>query len=89
MSYRDLFSSINCQRIVFFEDDFKQIAFDKTRMLYDMTRMDVKDRKLFLDEIKTQSMELEAKIRAFLESFDKCFDGIGVWRDSVVLCSLF
>lgn len=84
MSYRELFSSINCKRIVFFEDDFKQIAFDKTRMLYDMTRMDVKDRKLFLDEIKTQSMELEAKIRAFLESFDKCFDGIGVWKDSVV-----
>lgn len=84
MSYRDLFSSINCQRIVFFEDDFKQIAFDKTRMLYDMTRMDVKDRELFLDEIKAQSLELGGKIRAFLESFDKCFDGIGVWRDSVV-----
>lgn len=84
MSYRDLFSSINCQRIVFFEDDFKQIAFDKTRMLYDMTRMDVKDRELFLDEIKAQSLELEGEIRAFLESFDKCFDGIGVWRDSVV-----
>lgn len=84
MSYRDLFSSINCQRIVFFEDDFKQIAFDKTRMLYDMTRMDVKDRELFLDEIKAQSLKLEGEIRAFLESFDKCFDGIGVWRDSVV-----
>lgn len=84
MSYRDLFSSINCQRIIFFEDDFKQVAFEKTRALYDMTRMDVEDRNLFLVEIKAQSIELEGTIRAFLESFDKCFDGVGVWRDSVV-----
>lgn len=84
MSYSELFSSINCQRIVFFEDDFKQIAFDKNRMLYDMTRMDVEDRQLFLSEIKAQSPELERIIRGFLESFDSVFDGIGVWRDSVV-----
>ena len=32
MSYSELFSSINCQRIVFFEDDFKQIAFDKNNI---------------------------------------------------------
>ena len=84
MSYRELFSSINCQRIVFFEDDFKQIAFNKTRMLYDMTRMNVEDREIFLAEIKTQSLEIEGKIRVFLDSFDKVFDGIGVWRDAVV-----
>lgn len=84
MSYRELFSSINCQRIVFFEDDFKQIAFEKTRALYDMIRMDIEDREFFLSEIKTKSSEMERKIRAFLESFDKCFDVIGVWRDAVV-----
>lgn len=84
MSYKELFSSINCKRIVFFEDDFKQINFAKTRMLYDMTIMDVEDRELFLAEIKELSLGLERKIRVFLESFDKCFDKIGVWRDSVV-----
>ncbi len=84
MSYSELFSSINCQRIIFFEDDFKQIAFDKARMLYDMTRMDVEDRQLFLSEIKTQSSELERKMCDFLKSFDRVFDGIGVWRESVV-----
>ena len=84
MSYRELFSSINCQRVVFFEDDFKQVAFEKSRVLYDMARMDMKDRELFLAEVKAQFSELERKMRAFLESFDKCFDGIGVWRDSVV-----
>ena len=84
MSYRELFSSINCQRIVFFEDDFKQIAFEKTRVLYDMFRMDVKDRELFLSEIKAQSLELERKTRVFLESFDKVFDGIDLWRDVVI-----
>lgn len=84
MSYSELFSSINCQRIVFFEDDFKQIGFDKNRMLYDMTRMDVEDRQLFLSEIKAQSVELERIIHSFLESFDRVFDEIGVWRDSVV-----
>ena len=83
MSYRDLFSSINCQRIVFFEDDFEQFAFEKTRMLYHMIRMDVEDRELFLSEIKALSSETERKIRAFLETFDKCFDEIGVWRDLV------
>ena len=84
MSYRELFSSINCQRVVFFEDDFKQVAFEKSRVLYDMARMDMKDRELFLAEVKAQFSELERKMRAFLESFDKCFDGIGAWRDSVV-----
>lgn len=84
MSYRELFSSINCQRIVIFEDDFKQIAFDKSRMLYDMVRMNVDDRERFLAEIKVQSLELEGELNAFLESFDRCFDGIGIWRDSVV-----
>lgn len=84
MSYRELFSSINCQRIVFFEDDFKQITFEKTRVLYDMSRMDVEDRELFLSEIKVQSLDLEREIRDFLESFDKYFDGIGVWRDAVI-----
>lgn len=84
MSYRELFSSINCQRIVFFEDDFKQIAFEKTRVLYDMSRMDVEDRELFLSEIKAHSSELERKTRVFLESFDKVFDEIGVWRDAIV-----
>lgn len=84
MSYRELFSSINCQRIVFFEDDFKQVAFEKNRMLYDMVRMDVKDRELFLSEIRVKSTELERKTQDFLDTFDKVFDGIGFWRDVVI-----
>lgn len=84
MSYRELFSSINCQRIVFFEDDFKQVAFEKNRMLYDMVRMDVEDRELFLSEIRVKSTELERKTQDFLDTFDKVFDGIGFWRDVVI-----
>ena len=84
MSYTKLFSYINCQRIVFFEDDFRQDAFKKTLMLYDMTRMDVEDRELFLAEIKNQFLELEKEIRAFLVFFDKCLDEISLLGENVV-----
>lgn len=84
MSYSDLFSSINCQRIVFFEDDFKQETLNKSRVLYDIARMEVNDRELFLSEVSAISSESEGKIRAFLESVDKIFDSIGIWRDVVV-----
>ena len=84
MSYRELFSSINCQRIVFFEDDFEQTEYKKERAIYDITRMEKGDRELFLAEIDKESPNLKKQLRAFLESFDKYFDKIGVWRDTVV-----
>lgn len=83
MSYRDLFSKIDCQRIIIFEDDFKQEPFQKDRALYDIVRMNVKDREIYLNEIKKHSSGTERKIRAFLESVDRHFDDIGNWNDNV------
>ena len=74
MSYRDLFSSINCQRVIFFEDGFEQTTFQKTRALYDLVRMDLNDRALYLSDVKAQFPELESKICAFLKSIDKYFE---------------
>ena len=79
MSYRELFSSINCQRIVIFEDDFSQTEYKKEEAFYDVTRMDLADRELYLAEINNISTNLSNKIRKYLESFDKCLD-----RKSVV-----
>ena len=84
MSYRDLFSTIDCQCIIIFEDDFKQEAFQKDRALYDIVRMNVKDREIYLNEIKKHSPESERKIRAFIESVDSHFDDIENWNDNVV-----
>lgn len=35
MSYKELFSAIECNRIVIIEDDFKQGEYKKERALYD------------------------------------------------------
>ncbi len=84
MSYRELFSSINCQRIVIFEDDFSQTDYKKEEAFYDVTRMDLADRELYLAEINNISTDLSNKIKNYLESFDKCFDKITNWSDCVV-----
>jgi len=45
MSYRQLFSSLDCQCIVIVEDDFRQGEYKKERALYDMNRMALSVRK--------------------------------------------
>lgn len=83
MSYKDLFSSIDCRRIIFFEDDFSQVPPHKDRVLYDIIRMDKDDRELVLSEFRAKCPELVSSIRAFLDSADSFFDVIGNWNDSV------
>ncbi|MCH5324206.1 MAG: hypothetical protein J1E39_03230 [Eubacterium sp.] len=83
MNYRELFSSINCQCIIIFEDDFKQNKYKKESALYDITRLHLEDRKLYLSDINSVSPDLAVKLQRYLEAFDKCFDAIGSWRDNV------
>lgn len=83
MSYRDLFSAINCQYVIFFEDGFEQVPFKKEQAMYDIVRMNMKDRKLYLSEVKEKSEELEEKVSTFLEAVDRYFDEIGSWNDNV------
>lgn len=52
MSYRELFSSIDCKFVVIIEDDFEQIEYKKERALYDITRMAIDDRCQYLSEIE-------------------------------------
>lgn len=83
MSYKELFSSIDCKRIVIIEDDFKQSEYKKERVLYDITRMAIEDRNKYLAEIETISPPLREILSQFLSLFDECFDEIGVWDDSI------
>lgn len=83
MSYKELFSSIDCQRIMIIEDDFKQSEYRKERALYDITRMEVEDRNKYLAEIETVSPSLWNILFQFLSLFDECFDEIGAWDDSI------
>lgn len=83
MSYKELFSSIDCQRIMIIEDDFKQSEYRKERALYDITRMEVEDRNKYLAEIKTVSPSLWNILFQFLSLFDECFNEIGAWDDSI------
>lgn len=84
MSYMELFSSVHCKRFIIFEDDFEQVACTKERTLYDITRMDLEDREIFLSEVRNTSTEIEEKLSAFLKAFDEVFDSIGCWQDEVV-----
>ena len=83
MSYRELFSSIDCKFVVIIEDDFEQIEYKKERALYDITRMAVDDRCRYLAEIESISQPLHEVLSKFLSLFDECFDEIGVWADSI------
>ena len=83
MSYNELFSAIECRRIVIIEDDFKQSEYKKERALYDITRMALDDRCQYLAEIKAISQPLHDILSKFLSLFDECFDKIGTWDDSI------
>lgn len=83
MSYKELFSAIECNRIVIIEDDFKQGEYKKERALYDIIRMAVDDRCRYLAEIESISQPLHEVLSKFLSLFDECFDEIGVWDDSI------
>lgn len=83
MSYKELFSSVDCKRIVIIEDDFKQSEYKKERALYDITRMAVEDRCQYLAEIEAVSPPLHDILSKFLSLFDECFDKIGMWDDNI------
>lgn len=71
MSYKGLFSAIECNRIVIIEDDFKQGEYKKERALYDITRMAVDDRCRYLAEIESISQPLHEVLSKFLSLFDE------------------
>ena len=83
MGYRELFDSIRCQLIVIIEDDFRQEEYRKERALYDITRMSLEDRKLYLKEIEDISIELGQSLSKYLEAFDECFDAMGRWEECI------
>lgn len=84
MNYKELFSAINCQRLVIIEDDFQQTPYSKNRVIYDIARMNLDDRKYFMEEINSDSPELNKSLCAFLSCFDKHLDKIENW-DEVIL----
>ena len=65
MSYKELFSAIECNRIVIIEDDFKQGEYKKERALYDITRMAVDDRCRYLAEIESISSHYMRSCQSF------------------------
>lgn len=83
MNYKELFSAINCKRIVIIEDDFGQDEYRKERALYDIARMALEDRKQYLAEIEAISFSLKEILSKFLHLLDNCFDEIGVWNDKI------
>lgn len=83
MSYRQLFTSVDCQSIIIIEDDFRQGEYKKERALYDIVRMALNDRELYMQEIKTISDELADSLSSFLALFDQCIDRLGRWEDVI------
>lgn len=83
MSYRQLFSSVDCQSLIIIEDDFKQDEYKKERVLYDIVRMALNDRESYMQEIKTISDELADSLSLLLAHFDQCIDKLGKWEDVI------
>ena len=83
MSYRELFSSVNCKCVIIIEDDFEQRAYTKERALYDIARMAIEDRNQYLEEIEGCCPEMKGILSDFLSLFDECFDEIGKWDDKI------
>ena len=83
MSYRQLFSSLDCESIIIIEDDFKQEEYKKERVLYDIVRMALSDRSSYMDEIKSISADLFDCLSSFCALFDQCIDQIGRWEEVI------
>ena len=66
MSYKELFSSIDCKRIIIIEDDFKQSEYKKERALYDIIRMAVDDRCQYRLISTEQAMQAERDFYRFV-----------------------
>lgn len=84
MNYKELFSAINCQRLVIIEDDFQQTPYSKNRVIYDIARMNLNDRKYYLEEVSAISSKLCKDISTFLKAFDNYFDAIENWDDCIL-----
>lgn len=80
MSFRQLFSSLDCESIIIIEDDFKQGEYKKERVIYDIVRMALSDRESYIQEIRSISAELADLLSSFLNLFDQCFDKLGIWE---------
>lgn len=83
MKYRELFSSINCKKIIIIEDDFTLLPYQKEQILYDIARLSFEDRALFLAEVKETDAGTAAAIEKLLCALDEHFDEIGNWNDNV------
>lgn len=83
MSYRQLFSSVDCESIIIIEDDFKQGEYKKERVLYDIVRMALSDRESYIQEIKSISAESADLLSSFLALFDQCIDQLGRWEEVI------
>ena len=83
MKYRELFSSINCRQIIIIEDDFTSLPYKKEQILYDIARMSLEDRALFLDEVKETDVDTAVAIEKLLCALDEHFDDIGDWNENV------
>lgn len=80
MSYNDLFDSVNCKCLIIIEDDFRPNAYIKEKAIYDLTRMDLSDRAMYLAEISAISPDLVEQLSSYLSLCDKHFKNIENWE---------
>lgn len=83
MTYKELLSSVQCKCIVLFEDDFTQGDYRKEQVMYDLSRMDLDDRTIFLKSIKGISEELLLQLENYFDVLDKYFSSINDWEEKV------
>lgn len=83
MNFSELLTSVQCKCIVFFEDDFTQSEYRKEHALYDISRMALDDRKLFLETVHEISANLGTQLTEYLTVFDSYIDDISDWDNTV------
>lgn len=83
MKYDELLCSVGCKCIVFFEDDFSTVEHKKEHAIYDISRMSLEDRVLYLNELGEDFAILQTQLSDYLEEFDLHISDIMDWDDTV------
>ncbi|MDK2965008.1 hypothetical protein [Lacrimispora sp.] len=82
LTYDKLFRIVNCDSVIFFEDDFS-FNDKKESLLYGFSRMDVKQRKNLLAITSEINEEFTTKLHAYSQLFNHCSLYIN-WKEKVI-----
>ena len=84
LTYKELFQKIACDCLIIFEDDFSLDNNDlKNAILFNLLRMNRRDRDAFMEQVKEVSTNTYGKLYSLCQYADENFANIKQWDDIV------